>query len=114
MAIGTHMSQEDYAALFEHARVLVDSGSIDVAPTDEEAICLVNREVGFEASRIEILHEAELDATEPGNCCVQMESVVRLPMYAASDWNYVRFNVHSGGGKFYYEMVNAQLYQVCI
>ncbi|MCL1951926.1 MAG: hypothetical protein FWF60_03780 [Oscillospiraceae bacterium] len=103
---GTHMTQQDYERLKGAAR--------DTALTDAEAVVLVNREFGFEASKIEILHEAELDATEPGARCVKLEKTPRPPMNASTDWNYIRFNVHCAPAVWYYEMVNAQLYQVCI
>jgi hypothetical protein len=111
---GTHMTQERYTALEEAARSLVGHCDISTVLTDEEAILLINKEFGFEASKIEILHEAELDITEQGARYVKTEQVSRPPMYASTDWNYVRFNVHCRPATWYYEMINAQLYQVCI
>jgi len=111
---GTHMTQKDYTKLEEYARALVGRCDSSTVLTDEEAAILVNREFGFEASKIEVLHEAELDRTEPGARYVKTEQVPRPPMYAATDWNYVHFNVHCAPATWYYEMINAQLYQVCI
>lgn len=112
--IGTHMTQNDYIKLEEHARALVGCCDTSTVLTDEEAILLINKEFGFEASKIEILHEAELDATEPGARYVKIEKVSRPPMYASTDWNYIRFNVKCRPAIWYYEMINAQLHQVCI
>jgi len=38
--------------------------------------------------------------------------VPRDPVYAASDWNYVRFNVYTPPATWYYEMVNSALHEV--
>ena len=111
---GTHMTQKDYTSLEEHARSLIGCCDKNTVLTNEEAILLINKEFGFEASRIEILNEAELDITEPGARYVKTEKVARPPMYAATDWNYIRFNVHCRPAIWYYEMINAQLYQVCV
>ena len=110
---GTHMTKDDYNRLEEHARALVGRCDMSTVLTDAEAILLINKDFGFEASKIEILHEAEVDATEPGARYVTIEKASRPPMHAASDWNYVRFNVHCRPAIWYYEMINAQLYQVC-
>jgi len=103
---GTQMLEPQYAAL------LVGSGSTML--NDAEAVLLINKEFGFEASKIEILQEAELDIAEPGSRYVKTKQVPRPPMYAATDWNYVRFNIHCRAATWYYEMINAQLYEVCI
>ena len=108
------MTQKDYTALEENARAQVGHCDTGTVLTDEAAILLINNEFGFEASKIEILHEAELDITEPGARCVKIGKISRLPMRAATDWNYIRFNVHCRPAVWYYEMINAQLYQVCI
>ena len=111
---GTRMTQEQYADLEKNAsgsRTRDDAGT---KMTDEEAILLINLEFGFEASKIEILHEAEVDITEPGARCVTLKKVPRPPMYAATDWNYIRFNVHCRPATWYYEMINAQLHPIYI
>ena len=110
----THMTQQDYEKLEKTARGLVGRCDTSTVLTDAEAVLLVNQEFGFEASKIEILHEAELDATEPGARYVKIDKTPRPPMYASTDWNYVRFNVHCRPATWYYEMINAHLYQVCI
>ena len=108
------MTQEDYTRLEKAARADYERGSGHSVLTDEEAILLINKEFGFEASKIEILHKAELDITEPGARYVKTEQAARPPMYASTDWNYVRFNVHCRPATWYYEMINAQLYQVSL
>ena len=112
--VGTNMEQDRYATLEKTARDLVGHCDSSTVLTDEEAILLINKEFGFEASKIRILHEAELDVTEPGARSVKIEKVHRPPMYAATDWNYIRFNVHCSPAIWYYEMINATLYQVFI
>jgi hypothetical protein len=103
---GTNLPQDEYLQL-ENA-VIVE------ALTDAEAVLLVNNNFGFEAARIEILHEAEIDATQSGARCLKIEKAARKPLRAASDWNYVRFNVHTRPGTWYYEMINGTLYQVSV
>jgi len=82
------------------------------ALTDAEAALLVNKEFGFEASRVVILREAEAGVTAEGARSVKTESVPRDPVYAASDYNYVRFNVYTPPGAWHYEMVNSKLHPV--
>ncbi len=103
---GTNLSQEDYLKLEKAAEVEV--------LTDAEAILLINNDFGFEAARIEILHEAEIDVTESGSRYVQIKKEPRTPLRAASDWNYIRFNVHTRPATWYYEMINGHLHFVGI
>jgi hypothetical protein len=103
---GTRMTQEDYARLAESGGAL--------ALGDAEAILLINKEFGFEAARLEILREAEVDVTEEGARRVKTEKAKREPMYAASDWNYIRFNVRTAPATWYYEMINANLREVLL
>lgn len=111
---GTNMSQERYAKLEKHAVELVGHCDISTVLTDAEAVLLINKEFGFEAGRIEILHEAEIDVSEEGSRYVKTAKVPRKPVYAASDWNYIRFNVRTAPATWYYEMINADLYTVMI
>lgn len=103
---GTNLPQDDYLELEKTAAV--------EALTDAEAILLINNDFGFEAARIEILHEAEIDVTESGSRYVQIKKVSRKPLRAASDWNYIRFNVHTRPATWYYEMINGNLHFVRI
>jgi hypothetical protein len=104
--IGTNLTQDEYLKLAaaQETEVL----------TDAEAILLVNNEFGFEAARIEILHEAELDDAESGSRYVRIKKIARKPLRAASDWNYVRFNVHTRPAKWYYELINGSLHFVLL
>ena len=38
-------------------------------------------------------------------------TVSRPPVYDATDYNYIRFDVQAGGGTWQYEVVNGQLYE---
>jgi hypothetical protein len=106
---GTNMSVADYEQLKK-------SSASDKSATlsDAEAALLVSREFGFEASRIEILHEAEINVTEPGSIYLKIKKVAREPLNESTDWNYIRFNVHAAPAVWYYEMVNGSLSQVNI
>jgi hypothetical protein len=112
--IGTHMVQEQYEELEKCAENLVGNCDTSTVLTDAEAVLLINEEFGFEAGRIEILHEAEIDVSEEGARYIKFKKVPRKPVYASTGWNYIRFNVHTAPAVWYYEMVNAQLYQVSI
>jgi hypothetical protein len=111
---GTNMSQERYTELEKHAVELVGHCDVSTVLTDAEAVLLINKEFGFEAGRIEILHEAEIDVSEEGSRYVKTAKVPRKPVYAATDWNYIRFNVRTAPATWYYEMINADLYTVVI
>ena len=111
---GTNMKQADYEKLEKDAESLVGHCDCSTVLTDEEAKMLINKEFGFEASRIEIIYEAEIDATPEGSPYLKIEKIPRKPVYSASDWNYVRFNVHTAPAVWYYEMINSFLYQVKI
>jgi hypothetical protein len=106
---GTNMSVADYGELKDAAKH--DSSS---TLSDAEAALLVSREFGFEATRIKILHEAEINQTEPGSIYLKIKKVPRVPLKVSTDWNYVRFNVHTAPSEWFYEMVNGNLYPVSI
>ena len=111
---GTNMSQEDYERLETAAKALVGHCDVSSLLTDSEAAMLVNSEFGFEASRIVILHEAEIVISEPGAQYLKFEKVPRMPLYDSTDWNYVRFNVRACACEWYFEMVNGDLRPVLI
>lgn len=95
--VGTNLDQSDYERL-EHSATWLD---------DTEAKALINKEYGFEYSQITILREAEvweLDKTE--SRWTRKAGYNREPLYDASDWNYIRFNVKGDQ----YEFINGQLY----
>jgi hypothetical protein len=102
---GTNFIQADYEKLESAA------GSSGIM-TEEQAKILINDEFGFEASRIKILYEAEIDVTEEGSQYVSIKKVPRQPLCEATDWNYIRFNIRGRAAEWYYEMINAKLYEV--
>lgn len=95
---GTNMEQESYLSL-EH------SCKGDEILTEEAAKILVNTEFGFEASRIKILTEVKTYSSVGGRL-VEKSTYTRKPLYASTDWNYVRFDVNG----FKYEMIDGELY----
>lgn len=103
---GTNLPQEDYLKLEAAAAVKV--------LTDAEAILLINNNFGFEASRTEILHDAEIDVTESGARFLHLKKVRRLSLSVSTDWNYIRFNVHTCSATWYYEMINGDLHVVML
>jgi hypothetical protein len=98
----TNMKPDDYAKLLAAGTVM----------SDEQAKCLINDEFGFEVSRIRILHEAEIDTTPAGATHLSCQKVKREPVYNATDWNYIRFNVRGCAGDSYWEMKNGMLWAV--
>jgi len=99
--IGTNMSQSDYMALADDTNRAPSTDEL----TEEQAKILVNEWFGFEASRIEIISEVKTYIKD-GRYIKEYQTFDRKPQYAATDWNYVRFNVNN----WYYEMINGQLY----
>ena len=98
---GTNMSQEDY-------EILEKSGDNN-ALSESEAIILINIEFGFESSRIKIMSDAEINVSEPNSQYLKFEKKPRKPLYEATDWNYIRFNIITRSGEWSYEMVNGNL-----
>jgi len=103
---GTNMSQEDYEKLKKSA----DNNAL----SESEAIILINKEFGFEASRIKIMIAVEIDVSEPNSRYLEIEKKPRKPLYEATDWNYIRFNIITRSGEWTYEMVNGNLHFVNI
>jgi hypothetical protein len=102
-----------YASNFtadEYAR-LAESGE---EMTDERAKCLINDEFGFEASRIKIIRNAEVDTTQAGANRLTYKTLPRNPPYRSTDWNYARFNVRGCAGELYFELINGRLHEVCL
>jgi hypothetical protein len=118
----TNMAQADYEKLLDAAagsRSTLDCSGNSVVKqngylSDEDAKILINDEFAFEVSRIKILHEAEIDATEPGSRYIKITKVPRRPVKESTDWNYIRFNIRGCAGELYFEMVNGELYPVYI
>lgn len=101
------MSQADYEDLL--ASCTGDHGDPHVM-SEDEARQLVAEEFGFNPERIEIIttvHTYEVNK----HCQLRKAAAyTRQPLYDATDWNYVRFNVRGAGCTRTYEMVNADLY----
>ena len=76
---GTNMSKEDYEKLERDAESLVGHCDMNTVLTDEEATILVNREFGFEASKIEILYKVEINVSEKGSPYLKFEKVPKKP-----------------------------------
>ena len=96
--MGTEMSEADYQKLL--------SCGNEVKMTEEKAKIWINREFGFEASRIEIIPGVETYRKD-GNRAIKHQTYARIPLYCATDYNYVRFNVNG----WQYEAINGQLHQ---
>ena len=100
------MTQADYEALAD----LCDGTHGDPHEmTDDEARALIASEFGFAVERIVIIHIVH--AYEVNKHCQLRKSAeyTRRPMYGASDYNYVRFDVDCGHMTWMYEMVNGEL-----
>lgn len=103
---GTNMSQSDYEAL----AALCDGTHGDPHEmTDDEARALIASEFGFAVERIVIIHIVH--AYEVNKHCQLRKAAefIRRPMYDASDYNYIRFDVDCGHMTWMYEMVNGEL-----
>lgn len=93
--IGTNMSEREYQLLAD-----------DTAPmTELDAIRRVAQECGFDMACIELVPTAEtFDKNKYGKCRVS-GSYSRLPVWASTDWNYIRFQVCGNQ----WEIVNGEL-----
>lgn len=94
---GTNMKQEDY-------NKLADSGSA-IIPSDEEAIEHLSMLFGFMPEKIQILREVQTFEVNKYNRLRVKDTYQRDPYYAASDWNYIRFDC--AGNQW--ELVNGEL-----
>lgn len=95
--MGTNMSEKDYLKLKESGKVL----------TKQKAIDLIASEFGFDPEKITILSTVQTFEVSKYHRTRVKESLVRDPVYDATDWNYIRFNCSD----WYYEMINGQLKQ---
>lgn len=95
--VGTNLDQDRYERLAHSAKPL----------SETEAKALINDEFGFEFSRIKLISEVdkwELD--ESSKKWKHKETYNRPPLYDATDWNYIRFDVNG----YQYEFINGELY----
>lgn len=98
---GTRMTQAEYEEL-------ADCSFVENF-TKEQAQLYVAKNFGFDALRVEIIDSvATYKRAEKNSAKVILpdERHDRVPLYAASDWNYFRFDVCN----FQYECVNGELY----
>lgn len=77
--------------------------------TDEEAIDWVVQETGFERSRIKIIRSIDAEEINRHNQTRRTEKKLdRSPIYCATDWNYVRFDVRANVTRSY-ELFNDEI-----
>lgn len=96
---GTHMSQNEYAKLFKVGE------HIDYDTAKE----LIERKFGFQPDKIEIISEVETFEVSRHYRLRRKDTYTREPIYCATDWNYIRFNV----ANLQYEMISGELEQYC-
>lgn len=75
---------------------------------DSKAVELIASEFGFVPDRIKIIHEVALYEINRHRQLRKVGTVKRQPLYNATDWNYIRFNVH-GNVTMSYEMHDGEL-----
>lgn len=107
---GTNMSQECYERLLESCTG--HNGDPRVMG-EEEAKQLVADEFGFAPERIEIITTVHTYEVNKHRRLREAATYTRQPLYDATDWNYVRFDVQGAGNVWYYEMVNGDLKGYC-
>ncbi len=103
---GTNMSQERYEELLESCTG--HNGDPHVM-SEGEARQLVAEEFGFDPERIEIVTTVHTYEVNKYHQLRKAAAYTRQPLYDATDYNYVRFNVRCAGAVWTYEMVNGEL-----
>jgi hypothetical protein len=103
---GTHMSQENYLNLRYLALRTDGCGRV---LSESDAKKLIVEEFGFQLDKIEIITEVETFEVSRHYRLRRKDTFTREPLYCATDWNYIRFNV----GNLQYEMINGELEQYC-
>lgn len=94
-----NVSQEDYTDLSNHGDLM----------SDEEAIDFIVEQTGFDRTKIKIIHEQpKEEINRHRQVRSTSEMMARHPVYAASDWNYVRFDVQANVTRSY-EFYNDEL-----
>lgn len=69
----------------------------------------IEEEFGFRKDLIQIITELKTYEVNKYNQLRQVGTVIRKPVYNATDWNYIRFNVQG----WQYEVINGQIEQYC-
>lgn len=78
--------------------------------SDKEAQEYVTDEFGFAFDRVEIKREIPLYQIDKNRTEFRKNGTVsRPPVYSATDWLYIRFDVRCGGITWQYEAVNGQI-----
>ena len=103
---GTNMTQADYESLL--ACCTGDHGDPHVM-SEGEARMLVAEEFGFNPERVEIITTVHTYEVNKHRQLRKAAAYTRQPLYNATDWNYVRFNVRGAGCTWMYEMINGEL-----
>lgn len=96
---GTHMTQEEYTKL----KKACETDNKQYSLADIKSI--INKWFGFEFSRIEMEVNVQSFMVENGKI-KPTGGYAREPMYDATDWNYIRFNVCNNQ----YEIINGELF----
>lgn len=96
---GTHMSQDEYMKLHECGSSI----------SEDTAKKIIEKEFGFQLDLIEIIAEVETFEVSRHYRLRRKDTYTREPIYNATDWNYIRFNV----ANLQYEMINGELEQYC-
>lgn len=100
--IPENVSQEDYEELKE--------SSITAIWSDNKAVEFLSSELGFEKERIQIIRTVPVYEIDRQRHYREVGTVERQPLYAATDWNYIRFDCarnqyeyYNGELRFFYE-----------
>lgn len=97
--VGTNMEQSRYEELSSAGRVLFDAKA-----KSKVAECF-----GFAPELVEIVYSVKTYQMDKYHRLREKETFKRDPVYNATDWNYIRFNVRG----WQYEMVNGMLRPYC-
>lgn len=93
--LGTNMSEHDYQLLAD-----------DTAPMSElDALRRIAHECGFDMSCIKLVPTVETFDVNKHQKCRVSGTYSRLPVWASTDWNYIRFQVCG----YQWEIVNGEL-----
>ena len=76
--------------------------------TDEEAMDIIANELGFDRSKIRIIHEVHRLEISRHSQVRRVGTIERKALFNVWDWNYIRFNV-VGNTTMGYEMNNGEL-----
>jgi len=103
---GTNMSQDRYEELMESCTG--HHGDPHVM-SEDEARQLVAEEFGFDPERVEIIAAVHTYEVNKHQRLQKAATYTCRPLYDATDYNYVRFNIRCAGATWTYEMVSGEL-----